>query len=90
MKTNFKFLSILSFLIVSISVQGQWWTTGNTAAAGDYVGTTNTQPLEIKTTNTGTPQPINIFTANTIRARFTTGGKFLLNSSNYRDLYLEW
>jgi hypothetical protein len=48
---------------------------------GDYVGTTNTQPLEIKTTNTGTPQPINIYTGNTIRARFTAGSTFSSGST---------
>ncbi len=48
--------------------QTPWYLIGNAPSTGDFMGTTNTEPLELKTTNTTTPQPINFHTNNTQRA----------------------
>lgn len=58
-----------------------WKLTGNTPTAayngttGSFIGTTNTQPLVIATTNTTTAQPIQFMTGNAERMRLAADGK---------------
>ena len=59
---------ILLLLVVAscvIKAQTPWVFPGNAPSAGDFLGSTVTVPLELKTTNTTTPQPINFYTNNT-------------------------
>jgi len=49
-------------------------TTGGTGVGEQFLGTTNTQPLVLATTNTGTPQPILFATNNAEAMRLTEGG----------------
>jgi hypothetical protein len=71
---------------VTITGSG-WGLSGNSIASayngttGSFIGTTNTQPLIIATTNTTTPQLIGLYTNNTERARLTGAGEFLLGTT---------
>ena len=65
---------LLLFISVNVTAQTSWLVAGNTATSGDFLGTTNTQALELKTTNTGTPQPINFYTGNTQKATILANG----------------
>jgi hypothetical protein len=57
-----------------------WALTGNAitsawnGTSGNFLGTTNAQPLVIATTNTAPPQPIQFWTGNTERMRITATG----------------
>ncbi|MCX8051231.1 MAG: hypothetical protein N3B17_04975 [Chlorobi bacterium] len=57
-----------------------WQLNGNSITSawngttGSFLGTTNTQPLVIATTNTSTPQPIQLWTNNAERMRITESG----------------
>jgi len=57
-----------------------WALTGNSitsawnGSSGNFLGTTNAQPLVIATTNTASPQPIQFWTNNTERMRITETG----------------
>ncbi|MFN3782096.1 MAG: hypothetical protein ACK4SO_07965, partial [Candidatus Kapaibacteriota bacterium] len=57
-----------------------WQLSGNSitqawnGTTGSFLGTTNTQPLVIATTNTTTPQPVQFWTNNTERMRITETG----------------
>jgi hypothetical protein len=57
-----------------------WMLTGNSISSawngtsGNFLGTTNAQPLVIATTNTASPQPIQFWTNNTERVRITETG----------------
>ena len=59
-----------------------WQLAGNAPAAayngttGSFVGTTNTQPLVLATTNTGTAQPIEFFANNVEKMRLAATGEF--------------
>ncbi len=58
------------------SLTGNSITTAYNGTTGSFLGTTNTQPLVLATTNTATAQPIEFFTNNTERARFNSTGEF--------------
>lgn len=64
-----------------------WALSGNSIVSayngttGSFIGTTNTQPLIIATTNTVTPQLIGFYTNNTERARLTSAGELLLGTT---------
>jgi hypothetical protein len=64
-----------------------WGLSGNSiitaynGTTGSFIGTTNTQPLIIATTNTLTPQLIGFYTNNIERARLTSTGEFLLGTT---------
>jgi hypothetical protein len=71
----------LSWLTPSALVTGSAWAlTGNAITAawdgttGNFLGTTNAQPLVIATTNTTTPQPIQIWVGNQETFRFNPPG----------------
>jgi hypothetical protein len=57
-----------------------WMLTGNSitsawnGTSGNFLGTTNAQPLVIATTNTASPQPIQFWTDNVERMRITATG----------------
>ncbi|MFN3307488.1 MAG: hypothetical protein ACK42Z_09940, partial [Candidatus Kapaibacteriota bacterium] len=57
-----------------------WQLSGNSITSawngttGSFLGTTNTQPLVIATTNTTSPQPVQFWTSNTERMRITESG----------------
>ncbi len=61
-----------------------WSLAGNAPAAGyngttgSFLGTTNTQPMVLATTNTTTPQPIEFFSNNVERARIASTGQLLV------------
>ncbi len=67
------FLTCVSF---GVFAQAPWYLSGNSTISGDFIGTTSTTPLELKTTNTGTPQPINFYTNNTQKATILANGNF--------------
>jgi hypothetical protein len=58
-----------------------WLITGNTGTTayngttGNFLGTTDAQPLVIATTNTSSSQPIEFYTNNTEQMRLTSAGK---------------
>jgi hypothetical protein len=71
----------LSWLTPSALVTGSAWAlTGNSitsawnGTSGSFLGTTNAQPLVIATTNTTTPQPIQIWVGNQETFRFNPPG----------------
>ncbi len=77
MKNDHQLLSMFLLLLALPflgSGQTSWNLTGNTPIAGDFLGTTNTQPLELKTTNTTTGQPILFSTNNTEQMRLAADG----------------
>lgn len=74
MKNFIQKILLLVFVGISCSTMAQWQLTGNTPATGEFLGTTNVQPLELMTTNTTTPQPINFYTSNTQRATIDGAG----------------
>ncbi len=57
------------------SLTGNAGTTAWNGSTGNFLGTTDAQPLVIATTNTTTPQPIQFWTNNTERVRITEDGK---------------
>jgi len=69
-----------------------WALTGNSitsawnGSSGNFLGTTNAQPLVIATTNTTTPQPIQFWTNNTERMRITDQGHVLPGADNTYNL----
>ncbi|MBS1904501.1 MAG: hypothetical protein JSS75_12405 [Bacteroidetes bacterium] len=80
--------SSLSWADASTLLSGNYWnltgnsiTTGYNGTTGNFLGTTNTQPLVIATTNTATPQPIEFFTNNSERMRLSSSGKLGLGTS---------
>ncbi|MEP7234630.1 MAG: hypothetical protein ABI778_04970, partial [Ignavibacteriota bacterium] len=68
------------------SLDGNVITTAWNGAAGNFIGTTNTQPLVVATTNTATPQPIEFFTNNTERMRLSGTGFLGLGQNNPSQL----
>jgi hypothetical protein len=74
------------------SLVNAWFLNGNSIASawngsnGNFLGTTNAQPLVIATTNTTTPQPIQFWTNNVERLRITDGGDVLPGTDNAYDL----
>lgn len=66
--------------VSSLFGSNAWTLNGNTPSAayngstGNFMGTTNTQPLVIATTNTTTAQPIQFMTGNSERLRITGTG----------------
>nr|MBA3987450.1 hypothetical protein [Flavobacteriales bacterium] len=67
-------------LCIYENTTGQTWDlSGNAIAVGDYLGTTNAQPLIIKTQLT---QPINFHTNNTQRMTITSGGLVGIGTTN--------
>jgi len=75
-------------LLSSSSGSGLFWSlTGNSitsawnGSSGNFLGTTNAQPLVIATTNTTTPQPIQFWTGNTERMRITATGNVGIGTS---------
>jgi hypothetical protein len=65
-----------------------WLLTGNNITSawdglsGNFLGTTNAQPLVIATTNTAPPQPIQFWTGNTERMRITAAGNVGIGTAN--------
>jgi hypothetical protein len=63
-----------------------WALTGNAITSawnglsGNFLGTTNAQPLVIATTFTATPQPIQFWTGNTERMRITATGNVVVQN----------
>jgi hypothetical protein len=57
------------------SLSGNSITTGGTGVGENFVGTTNTQPLVLATTNTTTPQNMLFLTNNTERMRLNSTGE---------------
>ncbi len=69
-----------------------WMLTGNSiisawdGSSGNFLGTTNAQPLVIATTNTASPQPIQFWTDNVERVRITADGHVLPGADDAYDL----
>lgn len=63
------------------SLAGNAPTLGYNGTTGSFLGTTNTQPLVIATTNTTTAQPIQFFTNNVEKARIASTGELLVGTS---------
>jgi hypothetical protein len=69
-----------------------WMLTGNSitsawnGTSGNFLGTTNAQPLVIATTNTASPQPIQFWTDNVERVRITQDGHVLPGADDAYDL----
>ncbi len=79
-KINYFFSCLLIVgAITTVRSQTYWETTGNSVLGGDYLGTTNTQPLLIKTVQA---QPINFHTTNTQRMTITSGGLVGIGTTN--------
>lgn len=77
------FYSLIVLSVFALNIQAQSWVfTGNVPGVTDFLGSTGTNPLNLKTTNTGTPQPINFYTSNTLRGSVTTTGNIDVNSTN--------
>jgi predicted acyltransferase (DUF342 family) len=63
-----------------------WMLTGNSitlawnGTSGNFLGTTNEQPLVIATTNTASPQPIQFWTNNVERMRITATGEVVVQN----------
>jgi hypothetical protein len=64
----------LTFISGVTSAQTPWILTGNTVGSGNFLGTTNAQPLEIMTTSTSPPQPINFYTNGAQQMTINDGG----------------
>ncbi|MDQ3193156.1 MAG: tail fiber domain-containing protein [Bacteroidota bacterium] len=81
MKTTLKLITALVYtLCIYENTTGQTWDlSGNAIAVGDYLGTTNAQPLIIKTQLT---QPINFHTTNTQRMTITSAGLVGIGTTN--------
>ncbi len=77
---------VLVLLTTIVKAQTSWDLTGNTPSSGNFLGSTNTVPLELKTTNTGTPQPINFYTNNTQRMTLSSGGLLGIGTASPKSL----
>lgn len=74
MKTILKIISVVFCVNMAIA-QTPWVFPSNTPASGDFVGTTNAVPLELKTTSTtGGGQPINFWTNTTQKMTIQANG----------------
>ncbi|MDP4237542.1 MAG: hypothetical protein Q8919_13950, partial [Bacteroidota bacterium] len=77
---------------VAPSGAGDWLLVGNSITSGwdgttgSFLGTINTQPLVLATTNTATAQPIEFFTNNTERMRLSAGGYLGIGQTNPSQL----
>lgn len=82
---HLKLKLVLTFLLLAVSnftySQVAWETQGNSIGATDFLGTTNTQPLVLKTTNTTTAQPIIFSTNATEQMRLLANGNLGLGTS---------
>ncbi len=87
LKFTIVFLLALTLLSVKVNAQ-QWNTYGNSVGSTDFLGTTNTQPLELKTTNTTTPQPINFYTNDTLHMFLTPRGHLDLTNIDKTSAYM--
>ncbi|HYM21126.1 MAG TPA: hypothetical protein VEW28_09005 [Candidatus Kapabacteria bacterium] len=74
-------------------LNGSFWTlTGNSITSayngttGNFLGTTDAQPLVVATTNTATPQPIEFYTNNTEKMRLSASGNLGINQTNPTQL----
>ncbi len=82
---------VLSWVDAS-TITNDWHLIGNATAsawngaAGNFLGTTSTQPLVVATTNTTTPQPIEFFTNNTEKMRLLPSGNFGIGQTNPSQL----
>ena len=72
----------LSSLVNAWLLNGNSITSAWDGSSGNFLGTTNAQPLVIATTNTTTPQPIQFWTNNTERVRITAGGNVGIGTTN--------
>jgi hypothetical protein len=68
------------------SLNGNPGTTAWNGTTGNYIGTSNTQPLVIATTNTATPQPIEFFTGNTEKMVLNGAGDLGVGTTNPSQL----
>ena len=83
----FHFIILILFVGSNVGAQPTPWVfPGNTPSGTDFLGSTNTNPLELKTTNTSTPQPINFYTNNTQRMTLSSGGNLGINLTNPQNL----
>lgn len=85
-KINHLILVILIFTGKQSYCQ-QWLLLGNsgTNPATDFVGTTDSNPLILKTTFTITPQPIQFYTSNSLRMTLNSNGLLGIgNGPNFR------
>jgi len=64
------------------ALKGNNITSAWNGSSGNFLGTTNAQPLVIATTNTASPQPIQFWTNNTERVRITAGGNVGIGTTN--------
>ena len=84
-------VGVLSW-IDATTVTNDWHLIGNATAtswngaAGNFLGTTSTQPLVVATTNTVTPQPIEFFTNNTEKVRIDASGNLGIGQTNPSQL----
>ncbi len=70
-------ISLVLCLIITLNAQTTWDLTGNAlSTTGQFIGTTTAYALELKTTNTSTPQPINFYTNNEPRMSITGGRSY--------------
>jgi len=65
---------------------GNSGTTAYNGTTGNFIGTTNTQPVVIATTNTTTPQPIEFYTGNSETMRLTGSGDLGIGITNPSQL----
>jgi len=72
----------LSSLVNAWLLNGNSITSAWDGSSGNFLGTTNAQPLVIATTNTTTPQPIQFWTNNTERVRITATGNVGIGTAN--------
>jgi hypothetical protein len=87
MKTTTIFSVLILIIYSNCGYCQEWHLLGNggTNPATDFVGTNDANPLNLKTTFTTTPQPINFFTNNTFR--MTIGANGLVGIGNNLGSY---
>ncbi len=81
MKSHKKISLVWLLLSIVVSLNAQWELQGNVPSTGEFLGTKNAYPLELKTTNSTSPQPINFYTNNEPRMSITGEGTVGIGSS---------
>lgn len=75
MKSYSKSIAASLLCCISLTAFSQWGFTGDAIGAGEFIGTTNAQPLELRTTAiAGNARPINFWTNNTTFMTLQTDG----------------
>jgi hypothetical protein len=77
-------ISITCLISICNKISAQWQTNGNSISSGDFVGTTNAQPLELKTNTSGVggAQSINFYTNLVQQMILNSGGSLGLGNTS--------